>query len=244
MFALIRKEINGFLNSLIGYVVILVFLITISLFLWVFPDSEFNILSNGYASLEPLFTITPWVYMFLIPAITMRLFAEEKKTGTLELLITRPLTELQIVFAKYIAGVILVFISLLPTLVYYVTVYQLGLTIGNMDSAATWGSYLGLLLLGACFVAMGVFASALTDNQVIAFIISLFLCLFFYIGFDRISAMAFTGALSQLIYQTGIYAHYVSMSRGVIDTRDLVYFLSLIALFIVLTRTIIESRKW
>jgi len=244
MFALIRKEINGFLNSLIGYVVILVFLITISLFLWVFPDSEFNILSNGYASLEPLFTITPWVYMFLIPAITMRLFAEEKKTGTLELLITRPLTELQIVFAKYIAGVILVFISLLPTLVYYVTVYQLGLTIGNMDSAATWGSYLGLLLLGACFVAMGLFASALTDNQVIAFIISLFLCLFFYIGFDRISAMAFTGALSQLIYQTGIYAHYVSMSRGVIDTRDLVYFLSLIALFIVLTRTIIESRKW
>jgi ABC-2 type transport system permease protein len=244
MFALIRKEINGFLNSLIGYVVILVFLTTISLFLWVFPDSEFNILSNGYASMEPLFTITPWVYMFLIPAITMRLFAEEKKTGTLELLITRPLTELQIVMAKYIAGVILVLISLLPTVVYYITIYYVGLTVGNVDSAATWGSYLGLLLLGASFVAIGVFASALTDNQVIAFIISLFLCLFFYIGFDRVSALIFSGSISQIIFQAGIYAHYVSMSRGVIDTRDVIYFISLIALFIVCTRTVIESRKW
>lgn len=244
MYSLVKKEINSFLNSLIGYIVIVVFLLTISLFLWIFKDSDFNILANGYAALDPLFVITPWVYMFLIPAVTMRLFSEEKKSGTLELLVTRPLTELQVILAKYTAGVILVLFSLLPTLVYYVTVYQLGITPGNLDVGATWGSYLGLLLLGAGFVSIGVFASAVTDNQVIAFIIALFLCLFFYIGFEKISDFFFNGSVSHIIFNIGIYAHYISMSRGVIDTRDVVYYFSLIALFIVLTRTVLESRKW
>ena len=168
MLALIRKEVNGFFNSLIGYIVITVFLLTISLFLWIFPDNEFNILETGYATLDSLFTITPWVYMFLIPAITMRLFAEEKKSGTMELLLTKPLSELQIVLAKFTAGVVIVFFSLLPTLIYYITVWKLGVVEGNLDTGATWGSYIGLLLLGAVFVSIGVFASSLTDNQVIS----------------------------------------------------------------------------
>ncbi len=244
MFSLLIKEINSFLNSLIGYIVIVVFLLTISLFIWVFPDTQFSILDAGYATLDPLFIITPWVYMFLVPAVTMRLFSEERKSGTLELLLTRPLTELQIVLAKYTAGVVLVLFSLLPTLIYYFSIYSLGVPPGNLDTGSMWGSYLGLLFLGAGFVAIGVFSSAVTDNQVVAFIIAVFLCFFCYAGFDSIATILGSGLAANLVYQLGINAHYISMSRGVIDTRDVVYFISLISLFIMITRTIIESRKW
>lgn len=244
MFALIRKEINGFLNSLIGYIVIFVFLLTIGLFLWVFPDSSFNILEVGYANLDPLFIITPWVYLLLIPAITMRLFSEEKKTGTIELLLTRPLTEMQVVIAKYLAGVILVFISLVPTLIYYFSVSSISLPAGNLDSGAIWGSYIGLLLLGACFVSIGLFSSSLADNQVVAFIISFFLCLFCFKGFESIAGLFGMSKSATIIFDLGINAHYLSLSRGVVDTRDIVYFLSVILFFLFLTRTIIESRKW
>lgn len=244
MFSLVIKEINSFLNSLIGYIVIMVFLATISLFIWVFPDTGFNLLDAGYANLDPLFMITPWVYMFLVPAVTMRLFSEEKKSGTIELLLTRPLTELQIVLAKYFAGVVLVIFSLVPTMVYYYSVYTLSVPLGNIDSGSIWGSYLGLLFLAAGFVSIGVFASAVTDNQVVAFIIAVFFCYFFYAGFESISQLIGSGSLANILYLTGINAHYISMSRGVIDTRDVVYFLSLISLFIMLTRTVIESRKW
>lgn len=244
MFSLITKEVNSFLNSLIGYIVIMVFLTTIGLFIWVFPDSSFSILEAGYANLDPLFIITPWVYMFLVPAVTMRLFSEEKKSGTIELLLTRPLTELQVVLAKYSAGLVLVLFSLIPTLVYYYSVHQLSVPLGNVDSGSVWGSYLGLLFLAAGFVSIGVFSSAITDNQVVAFIIAVFLCYFFYAGFDSISNILASGSMANIIYQIGINAHYTSMSRGVIDTRDVVYFISLISLFIMLTRTVIESRKW
>lgn len=244
MISLLFKEISSFLNSVIGYLVIMVFLITISLFIWVFPDTNFSILEAGYANLDPLFIITPWVYMFLVPAVTMRLFSEERKTGTIELLLTRPLTELQIVLAKYFAGVLLVIISLLPTLIYYFSVRQLSVPVGNVDSGSIWGSYLGLLFLGAGFVSIGVFSSSITDNQVVAFIISLFLCYFFYAGLESISRLMGSGAAANIIYLTGINAHYISMSRGVIDTRDVIYFVSLISLFIMLTRTVLESRKW
>jgi ABC-2 type transport system permease protein len=244
MFSLITKEVNSFLNSLIGYIVIMVFLTTISLFIWVFPDSNFSILDAGYANLDPLFIITPWVYMFLVPAVTMRLFSEEKKSGTIELLLTRPLTELQVVLAKYFAGLVLVIFSLVPTLIYYYSVNQLSVPVGNVDSGSVWGSYLGLLFLAAGFVSIGVFSSAVTDNQVVAFIIAVFLCYFFYAGFDSISNILASGNMANIIYQIGINAHYTSMSRGVIDTRDVVYFVSLISLFIMLTRTVIESRKW
>ncbi|MEO5570349.1 MAG: gliding motility-associated ABC transporter permease subunit GldF [Bacteroidia bacterium] len=244
MIALLKKEINSFLNSLIGYIVILVFLLTISLFLWVFPETEFNVFESGYANIDSLFIITPWVYMFLVPAITMRLFAEEKKSGTIELLLTHPLTELQVILAKYFAGVLLVLFSLLPTLIYYFCIYNLASPTGNVDSGAVWGSYLGLLFLGAGFTAIGVFASAVTDNQVIAFVIALFLCFICYSGFNSISAFISAGTFSSVIYNLGISAHYSSMSRGVIDSRDVIYFLSIISFFVMSTRIVLESRKW
>ena len=244
MFTLIKKEVNGFLNSLIGYIVVIVFLLTISLFLWVFPGNEFNVLENGYAVIDGLFVITPYVYLFLIPAITMRLFSEEKKTGTIEVLLTKPLTEMQVVVAKYISGVVLVLFSLIPTLVYYITIYKISLPVGNVDSGAIWGSYLGLLLLGAGFVSIGVFASSISDNQVVAFIIAFFLCLFCYQGLESIAGIAQAGWLNVLLYNLGINAHYVSLSKGVVDTRDVIYFFSLIGIFIILTKTALESRKW
>jgi ABC-2 type transport system permease protein len=244
MIALLRKEINSFLNSLIGYIVITVFLVTISLFLWIFPGGGFNIPDSGYANIDPLFVLTPWVYMLLIPAITMRLFSEEKKAGTIELLLTRPLTEMQVVTAKYLAGLILVVFSLLPTLIYYVSVYFSSLPVGNIDSGAVWGSYIGLLFLGGAFVAIGLLASSLADNQVVAFIISFFLCLVCFKGFESVAAIAGEGSLSTFLFNLGINAHYLSMSRGVIDTRDVIYFLSVIFIFLFMTRTVIESRKW
>jgi len=224
--------------------VIIVFLLTISLFIWVFPDTQFNIPGSGYANIDSLFIITPWVYMFLVPAVTMRLFSEEKKSGTIELLLTRPLTELQVVLAKYFAGVVLVLFSLLPTLIFYYSVHQLGAPQGNIDTGSMWGSYAGLLFLAAGFVSIGVFASAVSDNQVVAFIISMFLSFFLYAGFDSISGLLGSGAAANLVYMLGINAHYSSMSRGVIDTRDVVYFFSLTCFFIMLTRTVLESRKW
>lgn len=244
MLALLSKEINSFLNSLIGYIVIIVFLVTIGLFLWVFPGGEMNILDSGYATIEPLFVITPWVYLFLIPAVTMRLFSEENKTGTIELLLTKPLTEIQVVIAKYLSGVILVLISLLPTLIYYFTVYRYSLPLGNVDSGGTWGSYIGLFLLGAVFVSIGLFGSALADNQVVAFIVALILCLVCFRGFESLTAISPQGWLNNLFANLSINAHYISMSRGVIDTRDVVYFLSVILFFLMLTKIKLESRKW
>lgn len=244
MFSLLKREINSFLNSLIGYIVIIVFLLTISLFVWVFPDTQFNIPGSGYANIDPLFIITPWVYMFLVPAVTMRLFSEEKKSGTIELLLTRPLTELQVVMAKYLAGVVLVLFSLVPTLIFYVSVHQLGAPPGNIDTGSMWGSYVGLLFLAAGFVSIGVFASSVSDNQVVAFIIAVFLSFFIYAGFDSISELLGSGTIANLVYLLGINAHYSSMSRGVIDTRDVIYFFSLVSFFIMLTRTVLESRKW
>lgn len=246
MFTLYLKEIRSFLSSLIGYIAIGVFISLIGIFLWIIPSDSggSNILDNGFANIDPLFTIAPWVYLFLIPAITMRSFSEEKKAGTLELLLTRPLTDLQIVLAKYLAGFTLVMVSLLPTLTYYYSVHVLGLPKGNIDTGGMWGSYIGLLFLGAGFVSIGVFASSIAENQVIAFIMALLLCFFCYIGFDFIGESGLFGKYDALIKSLGINAHYVSMSRGVIDTRDALYFISVIALFNLLTKLVLESRKW
>jgi len=240
---LLKKEIQNFLSSLIGYITIIVFLLIISLFMWVLKNDS-NILENGYATIDPLFVIAPWVFLFLIPAITMRSFAEEKRSGTIELLLTRPLTDLQIILAKYFAGFLLVLFSLLPTLIYYYSVHKLGNPIGNIDTGGMWGSYLGLLFLAAAFVAIGIFASAITNNQVVSFILALFLCFFTYIGFEFLSSFELFGTVDDIILALGINYHYNSMSRGVIDTRDVIYFVSIIALFIIATRTVLESRKW
>ena len=243
MLQLLKKEINSFFSSLIGYIVIIVFLLVTSMFLWLFPG-EFNILDNGYATIDPLFVLAPWVFLFLVPAVTMRLFADEKKTGTIELLFTKPFTDLQIILAKYLSGLVLVLFSLIPTLIYFISVYTLGTEGGNIDVGGTWGSYIGLFFLAAIYVAIGLFASSLTENQIIAFLLGVVLSFFFYIGFESISTLGFLESVSETILNIGINEHYKSMSRGVIDIRDMIYFLSIIALFVFGTKTVLESRKW
>src|SRR5690554_403469 len=243
MLALLLKEIRSFLSSVIGYVVIAVFLLLTGLFMWGF-QGNLQVLDQGYATLDTLFYVAPWVFMFLVPAVTMRSFSEEKRTGTIELLFTRPLTDFQIILAKYFAGVILVLLALLPTLIYYYSVYYLGNPVGNIDQGGTIGSYIGLLFLAAGFTAIGIFASSLSDNQVVAFILALFLCFVCYSGLEQIASFDLLGSFDRFVQELGIAEHYDSMSRGVIDTRDVVYFISLSGIFIVLTKAVLQSRKW
>ncbi len=243
MFTLFRKEILSFINSLIGYVAIIVFLVVNGLFLWVFP-AGFNIIDYGYASLDNFFVLAPFVFLFLVPAITMRSFADEKRSGTIEILFTRPISDFQIILAKYLASVTLVIFSLLPTLIYVNSVYQLGLPKGNLDFGGLWGSYIGLLFLASAFTAIGLFVSSITDNQIVAFISSLVLCGFAFIGFDLISDMTIFGTTALFVKSLGIQEHYTSLSRGVIDTRDVIYFISIIAIFFLLSKISLESRKW
>lgn len=241
MLALILKEIRGFLGSLIGHIVVVVFLLLTGLFLWVFPG---NILDSGYADLGPLFVLAPWVFLFLVPAVTMRSFSEEKRTGTIEFLLTKPLTELQIVLAKYIAALLLVLFALLPTLIYWYTLNELAVPKGNLDTGGILGSYLGLIFLGGVFAAIGIFASALTDSQIVAFLIAVFLSFFLYQGFDLIANFEAFGALEGTIKAIGIQDHYASMSRGVVDLRDVLYFLGTITILLLFTRTALQSRTW
>jgi len=237
--SILRKEIISYLSSLVAYVTIGAFLVVLGLFLWVFPQS--SILEYGYAGLDSLFSTAPYLFMFLVPAITMRSLAEERREGTFEILLTRPLTDWQIVMGKYLASLLLILFALLPTLVYYYSVYQLGNPQGNIDTGAVIGSYIGLFLLGACFAAIGLFASSITKNQVIAFVIAVFLCFFFYSGFDSLSQIL---SLQNLTLENlGITEHYESISRGVLDTRDLVYFIVLSALFIWLTIFILLKQR-
>lgn len=243
MYALLKKELSSFFGSITGYVVIVVFLVINGLFIWVFPG-DFNVLENGYATLQTLFFISPWVFLFLVPAVTMRLFSEEKKTGTIELLLTRPLTDLQIILAKYVAGLLLVLLSILPTLLYFFSVYRLGDPPGNIDTGGTWGSYLGLFFLAAIYVAIGLLASALSDNQIVAFLLAVFFSFFFFMGFEYLAALSFLQHLDSYVLMFGINEHYKALSRGVVDSRDLLYFLSVIAFFLMLTRIRLESRKW
>ena len=237
MFAILKKEINSFFASPIGYLVIGVFLLLNGLFLWVFKG-EFNILDYGFADLSAFFLLAPWILMFLIPAVTMRSFADEKKQGTLELLLTKPISHLNIVLGKYFGAFVLILISLTPTLLYVFTVYQLGNPVGNLDMGSTLGSYFGLLFLIAAYTAIGIFTSSLSDNQIVAFIIAVVLCLLFYIGFEGISE--FTS--SNFIEQLGMNIHFKSMSRGVLDTRDIIYFISLTIFFLILTKLNINKN--
>jgi ABC-2 type transport system permease protein len=243
MWALFKKEISGFFSSLTGYLVIVVFLLLNSLFMWIVPG-QFNVIGNGYATMDSLFAIAPWVFLFLVPAITMRMFSEEKRTGTLDLLYTRPVSELQIILAKFLASWALVLFSLLPTLIYFLSVSRLGSPPGNMDIGGTWGSYIGLLFLGGIYAAIGIFASSLTGNQIVAFIIAVFLSFMMYLGFEFLSGIAESGSTVFMISRLGISYHYNSISRGVIDSRDMLYFAGVILLFIVGTRTVLQSSKW
>ena len=242
MLTILKKDLTDFFNSLAAYITIGIFLLVTGFFLWVFPES--SILEYGYAGLDSLFNITPYVFMFLIPAITMRSIAEEKKEGTFELLATRPLTDWQIVLGKYFAALMIVILALLPTLIYYVSVYQLGVSQGNVDSGAVTGSYIGLLLLGGCFTAIGMFSSSVSKNQIIAFTIAVFLCFISFSGFESFSQLLSLQSIESTLTGLGINEHYQSISRGVLDSRDLVYFLSFISLFLLITKTILGGRKW
>ncbi len=243
MRSIFLKEINSFFSSLIGYLVIGGFLLLLGLMLWIFPDN--SILESKFASLDELFNVAPLVLMFLIPAITMRSFAEENQSGTIELLITKPVADWQIILAKFFACLTLVVIAILPTIVYYISIYMLGSPPGNLDSGAIMGSYIGLIFLGSCFVAIGIFSSSLTKNQIVAFIIATFLCFLFHWGFNYTSRIQmFVGTLDDLIQSLGIDFHYGSISRGLVDTRDVIYFLSLSGFFLFLTLLMVERRKW
>lgn len=242
MIRLLRKEIQVFFSSLIAYLVIFVFLVLNTLFLWVFPG-EYNLLDNGFSSMENFFILAPWVFLFLIPAVTMRSFSEELKNGTFELLATKPLTDTHIVLAKFFSTIFIVILATIPSLIYFYTIYQLGLEVGNIDFGGTIGSYIGLLCLTAAYSALGILCSSLTSNQIVSFITSVFLCFLFYIGFDSISGL-FDAKTGFFIEQFGINAHYVSLSRGLIDVKDVIYFITLNTIILSTCILKLQSRKW
>lgn len=237
------KEINSFFSSVVGYVAILVFLVACGLFLWVFEDS--SILAYGYATLDRFFELAPWLLALLIPAITMRSFADEFKGGTIEWLSTKPLTDTDIILGKYFASLLLVAFAILPTLVYAYTIDNLSMIDNNVDFGAIAGSYIGLFFLAASFTAIGIFCSSLTNNQVVGFLVALFSCYLLYSGFDSLAGLpAFAEGIDYYISMAGMAFHYKSISRGLVDSRDIVYFLSVIILFIALTRFSLNSRTW
>lgn len=242
MRALYFKEIKSFLGSIIGYIFILIYLIASGLFHWVISYNT-NLLEGTEADLIPFFNLSPVIFLVLIPAITMRSIAEERRTGTIELLFTRPISDLKILLAKYFAGVTLLIIALIPTLIYYISMYYLGNPVGVIDGGATFTSYIGLILLGSTFVAIGIFASSLTSSQIVAFILSMFLCWIFYDGFKLLGSFNLMGKFDYVIQYTSLSFHYDAIKRGVIDTSDLVYFFSIIGLFIFAALTLIKTLK-
>ncbi|WP_282080263.1 gliding motility-associated ABC transporter substrate-binding protein GldG [Aquimarina algiphila] len=242
MFALIRKEINTFFSSAVGYLVIAIFLTLNGLFLWVFKG-QFNILDSGFANLSPFFQIAPWVLLFLIPAVTMRSFAEEKKQGTLEVLFTKPIQKWHLVVGKYLGSLSLILIAIIPTLLYILTIYQLGKPIGNLDIGSTLGSYIALLLLGSSYTAIGIFSSSITNNQIVSFLVGLFLCFVFYFGFSGLANYTLFGSPNITLGQFGMQLHYERMSEGILDTRDVFYFLSCILIFIALTIVVLKKSS-
>lgn len=242
MVRIFLKEINSFLDSLIGYAVIAVFLVTMGLLMWVFPET--SVLDYGFASMDTLFSLGPFVFVFLIPAITMRSFAEERKLGTLEWLLTKPVSEGAIVMGKFLASVCLVALALLPTLIYYFTLSQLGNPAGNIDTSGVIGSYVGLLLLAAVFCAAGILASSFVSNQIVAFLLAAFICFLLYAGFESASALVSDGAFALIIRQCGIQYHFDSLSRGLIDSRDLAYFFGLALVLLLGAKTVLSSRSW
>jgi ABC-2 type transport system permease protein len=242
MKAILFKEFRSFFGSPIGYLVIAIFLVLNGLFLWVF-EGDYNILKSGFADMTPFFTIAPWILLFLIPAVTMRSFSDEKKQGTMELLLTKPLSLWEIVNGKFLGAFLLLLIAIIPTLVYVKVIYNLGIPEGNIDFGSTLGSYFGLLFLMASYTSIGIYTSTLSDNQIVAFILSVFLCFIFYFGFQGIANYKLFGNFGEMIESFGMDYHYKSMSRGVIDTRDIIYFISVTTLFLSFTVFKLKSYK-
>jgi ABC-2 type transport system permease protein len=250
MRALYWKEIRSFLGSTIGYIFILIFLIASGAAHWYIPWNG-NLLEGSEVDLIPFFNFSPWIFLVLIPAITMRSIAEERRNGTIELLFTRPITDLKLILAKYFAGVTLLVISILPTLVYYFSMSSLGInpvaedgTVTTViDEGATFTSYVGLILLGSTFVAIGIFASSITSSQIVAFILGLFLCLIFWQGLELLGSFPLMGNYDIVFQSLGLSYHYDNIRLGVIDTQDILYFIGLIAIFIASTMAVIKSLK-
>ncbi len=239
MFPILKKEFNSFFTSPIAYLVIGVFLLITGLFLFIFND-DFNILNAGFADITPFFYLAPWVFLFLIPAITMKSFAEEFNTGTIELLKTKPISDWQIVLGKFWAALLLVCVAIIPTFIYIFTIYKLGNPVGNIDFGSTIGSYIGLLFLASTYTSVGLFTSTLSKNQIVAFILSVFITFFLFYGFDAIANSFKSDSFT--IQQLGINEHFKSISRGVIDTRDIIYFLSVTFFFLFITKMRLDNE--
>lgn len=234
MWSVFKKEITSFFTTPVGYLVMGLFLVLTGLFLWVFKG-PFNIFDYGFADLSLFFLLAPWIFLLLIPAVTMRSFSEERKLGTLELLLSKPLSTFSLVMGKYLGAFILVLIAVIPTLLYVGTIYELGTTAGNLDTGLVWGSYMGLVLLMAVYTAIGLFTSILTENQIVAFMGGILLCFLSYYGFESLATLFPDDQGALAIQKLGMKAHYERISLGVLDSRDLVYFGSLTAFFLFLS---------
>lgn len=239
MYAIFRKEVSAFFNSLIAYVVMAAFMVLTGAFLWLFDN---NVLESGYASMDLMFDFGPYLVLFLVPAITMRAFSEEMRNGTLELLQTKPLSDWELILGKYAAALFLIFFSLMPTLIYVASLWYLGNPPGNLDKGATLGAYIGLLGVGAIFAAVGLFSSSLSEGQIVAFIVAVLICFVLFVGFDLLAGIRVLGPVNGFLLKTGIMDHYRSISRGVIDSRDLLYYLSASAVFLIATRIVLNRR--
>lgn len=242
MKSILIKELNSFFSSPIGYLVIGVYLVINGLFLWVFKG-EFNILHAGFADLNSYFFLAPWIFIFLIPAITMRSFSEEINTGTIEIIKTKPITNWEIILGKYFGALILVVLAIIPTLIYVYSIYQLGNPVGNIEFGTTLGSFIGLLFLASAYSAIGIFSSTISKNQIVSFIIAVIVSFFLFYGFEAISTLNLFGNLDYTLKNFGINEHFNSISKGVIDTRDLIYFLSVTAVFLIFTHFRIQHEK-
>jgi len=237
MFAILNKELNSFFASPIGYLVIAVFLIINGLFLWVF-NGDFNILNAGFADLNSFFFITPWFFLFLVPAITMRSFSDEIRLGTLEILKTKPITDLQIILGKYFGSLLLIILALIPTSIYVYSIFQLANPTGNIDLGNIIGSYIGLLFLASAYTAIGLFTSTISQNQIVSFILAIIISFFMFYGFEALADLG----ISETIRKIGMYTHFESIGRGVIDTRDIVYFVSITLFFLFITKLKLETE--
>lgn len=240
MIAIFRKEVNQFFSSPIAYIIMAVFLTAVGLLLWVFPDT--SLLENGYADMSPFFSLTPYVMLFLGPAVTMRSLADEVRLGTLEWLLTKPVSRWSIVAGKFLASWLLVVLTLLPTLVYYTTLYQLGSPVGNIDSAGVLGSYIGLVLLGGVFVAIGLWASSLNENQVVAFVLGVFVCFLLYVGLGALAGLSVLGPVAYYLTYVALDEQYRALGRGLIDSRNVVFLLSLLVFFLLLTANRLRQK--
>ncbi|MEM9648323.1 MAG: gliding motility-associated ABC transporter permease subunit GldF [Bacteroidota bacterium] len=234
MFAIFKREVQSFFTSPIGYLIVGLFLLLNGLFLWVFKG-DYNIFDYGFADLGNLFLLAPWIFIFLVPAITMKSFSEERKVGTLELLLIKPISTWKLVLGKFWGAFLLCVIAVLPTLIYVWAISKLGISEGNYDLGVVMGSYFGLLFLMASYTAIGIFTSTLSENQIISFILGILICFIFFNGFEALSTLFSSGETPRLIQGLGAKAHFDSIGRGILDTRDLVYFISTTLLFLFLT---------